>query len=49
MTAFSPDGQAALITGANTGIGPMAVFLTAPAPDYVNGAVLNVDGGWLAR
>ncbi|MDO5528203.1 MAG: 2-dehydro-3-deoxy-D-gluconate 5-dehydrogenase KduD [Paracoccus sp. (in: a-proteobacteria)] len=26
-----------------------AVFLASPAADYVNGAVLNVDGGWLAR
>ncbi len=26
-----------------------AVYLSAPASDYVNGAVLNVDGGWLAR
>ncbi|GAA4263308.1 2-dehydro-3-deoxy-D-gluconate 5-dehydrogenase KduD [Dactylosporangium darangshiense] len=26
-----------------------AVFLSAPASDYVNGAVLAVDGGWLGR
>lgn len=26
-----------------------AVFLAAPASDYVHGAVFNVDGGWLAR
>lgn len=26
-----------------------AVFLAAPASDYVNGHVLAVDGGWLAR
>ncbi|AXC50620.1 2-deoxy-D-gluconate 3-dehydrogenase [Paracoccus suum] len=25
------------------------VFLAAPASDYVNGAVIPVDGGWLAR
>ena len=30
-------------------IGQTAVFLSAPASDYVNGAILNVDGGWLAR
>jgi 2-deoxy-D-gluconate 3-dehydrogenase len=26
-----------------------AVFLCAPASAYVHGAILNVDGGWLAR
>jgi 2-deoxy-D-gluconate 3-dehydrogenase len=26
-----------------------AVFLCTPAADYIHGAVLNVDGGWLAR
>lgn len=25
------------------------VFLCAPASEYVHGAILNVDGGWLAR
>ncbi|WEF24825.1 2-dehydro-3-deoxy-D-gluconate 5-dehydrogenase KduD [Paracoccus sp. S3-43] len=30
-------------------IGQTAVFLSAPASDYINGAILNVDGGWLAR
>lgn len=35
-------GQAADIAGA-------VVFLAAPASDYVNGVVLPVDGGWLAR
>ena len=35
-------GDAADIAG-------MAMFLASPDADYVNGAVLNVDGGWLAR
>ncbi|MBP2160216.1 MULTISPECIES: 2-dehydro-3-deoxy-D-gluconate 5-dehydrogenase KduD [Asticcacaulis] len=30
-------------------LGGTAVFLAAAASDYVNGAVIPVDGGWLAR
>ena len=30
-------------------LGGTAVFLAARASDYVNGAVIPVDGGWLAR
>jgi 2-deoxy-D-gluconate 3-dehydrogenase len=30
-------------------IGEAAVFLASPAAAYIHGAVLNVDGGWLAR
>ena len=30
-------------------LGQPAVFLAAPASDYVNGHILAVDGGWLAR
>ncbi|MGJ8590796.1 MAG: 2-deoxy-D-gluconate 3-dehydrogenase, partial [Yoonia sp.] len=26
-----------------------AVYLCTPAAQYVHGAILNVDGGWLAR
>lgn len=30
-------------------IGEAAVFLASPAAAYIHGAILNVDGGWLAR
>ena len=30
-------------------IGDAAAFLLAPASDYIHGAVIPVDGGWLAR
>lgn len=30
-------------------IGDAAVFLASPAANYIHGAILNVDGGWLAR
>ena len=35
--------------GAPEDIGDAAVFLLARASDYVHGAVVPVDGGWLAR
>lgn len=30
-------------------IGDTAVFLMAPASDYIHGTIIPVDGGWLAR
>jgi 2-deoxy-D-gluconate 3-dehydrogenase len=35
--------------GVPTDIGDAAVFLLAPASNYMHGAVIPVDGGWLAR
>jgi 2-deoxy-D-gluconate 3-dehydrogenase len=35
--------------GAPEDLGGAAVFLSSSASDYVHGAVLPVDGGWLAR
>ncbi|WP_193142910.1 MULTISPECIES: 2-dehydro-3-deoxy-D-gluconate 5-dehydrogenase KduD [unclassified Meridianimarinicoccus] len=35
--------------GEPSDIGEAAVFLSSPAARYIHGAVLNVDGGWLAR
>jgi len=35
--------------GEPSDLGGAAVFLASPASDYVNGHVLVVDGGWLAR
>jgi 2-dehydro-3-deoxy-D-gluconate 5-dehydrogenase len=35
--------------GAPSDIGDAAVFLLAAASDYMHGAVVPVDGGWLAR
>ncbi|ALN93561.1 2-dehydro-3-deoxy-D-gluconate 5-dehydrogenase KduD [Lysobacter gummosus] len=35
--------------GEPSDLGGAAVFLASRASDYVNGAVLPVDGGWLAR
>ncbi|MFD1696133.1 2-dehydro-3-deoxy-D-gluconate 5-dehydrogenase KduD [Roseibium aestuarii] len=35
--------------GEASDIGETAVFLCSPAAKYIHGAILNVDGGWLAR
>jgi len=35
--------------GSPEDMGGTAVFLASPAANYIHGAVLNVDGGWLAR
>ena len=35
--------------GVPSDLGGTAVFLASTASDYVNGAIIPVDGGWLAR
>ncbi len=35
--------------GEASDVGGTAVFLASPAADYLNGAIIPVDGGWLAR
>jgi 2-deoxy-D-gluconate 3-dehydrogenase len=40
-----PEGR----WGAAEDIAGAIMFLASKEADYVNGAVLNVDGGWLAR
>ncbi|MGE0282248.1 MAG: 2-dehydro-3-deoxy-D-gluconate 5-dehydrogenase KduD [Rhizobiaceae bacterium] len=51
-----PDRSAAILAripagrwGVPADIGDAAVFLLAPASNYMHGAVIAVDGGWLAR
>ncbi len=51
-----PDRNAAILAripagrwGAAQDIAGTAVYLASPAAAYVHGAVLNVDGGWMAR
>jgi 2-deoxy-D-gluconate 3-dehydrogenase len=51
-----PDRSAAILARIPAGrwgraedVAGTAVYLCSPAADYVHGAVLNVDGGWLAR
>ena len=51
-----PDRSAAILARIPAGrwgrpedIAGAAVFLASPAAAYVHGAILNVDGGWLAR
>ena len=51
-----PDRSASILSripagrwGKPADIGGAAVFLLAPASDYMHGAIVPVDGGWLAR
>ena len=56
MITYDLSGKTALVTGSNRSIGKdmvargwgKIVFTCSPAA-YVHGAILPVDGGWLAR
>ncbi|MFC7519881.1 2-dehydro-3-deoxy-D-gluconate 5-dehydrogenase KduD [Xanthomonas populi] len=43
------DRIPAALWGVPADLGGTAVFLASSASDYVNGAIIPVDGGWLAR
>ena len=49
----APDQSRVLAAAGRWGrpedIAGAAVFLSSAAANYIHGAVLNVDGGWLAR
>jgi 2-deoxy-D-gluconate 3-dehydrogenase len=45
ILARIPEGR----WGAPEDIAGGIVFLSSPAADYLNGTILNIDGGWLAR
>jgi len=52
----NPERSAAILSRIPAGrwgrpedIAEAAVFLSAPASDYIHGTILAVDGGWLAR
>jgi 2-deoxy-D-gluconate 3-dehydrogenase len=45
ITARIPAGR----WGEPDDLGGAAIFLASAASDYVNGHVLVVDGGWMAR
>jgi len=45
ITARIPAGK----WGLPMDVAPTVVFLASPASDYLNGTIIAVDGGWLAR
>ncbi len=55
LDKFKLDGKKAVVTGGTKGLGKAediagaAVYLASAASDFVHGATLTVDGGWLAN
>ena len=52
LDQFKLDGKVAIVTGRwgeASDIAGACVFLCSPAAAYIHGAIIPVDGGWLAR
>ena len=44
-----PVALSLFVQGTPAEVADTVLWLASPDADYVNGAILNIDGGWLAR